>query len=60
MSKRLKGGTVKQTTGGHFTPADEDEHRRASAGVDVPDYCANCHQPFMSHYNGRCPKDEEE
>lgn len=40
----------------HFEAADGREHERACNGRDVPDYCANCNAPFMSHHNGRCPK----
>jgi hypothetical protein len=25
-----------------------------------PDVCANCRMPFEDHYNGACPKDENE
>lgn len=44
----------------HFEPRDQKEHERANRDRDVPDYCKNCEHPFMDHYNGQCPQDEEE
>jgi len=43
----------------HFVPASEIEHKKGSAGQDVPDYCRNCNQPFMEHANGVCPSPEK-
>jgi hypothetical protein len=48
----------KFVAGSWFEPADRREHQRASAGLSVPDYCQHCRQPFMSHYNGQCPKED--
>ena len=42
----------------YFQPESETENRRASLGYDVPDYCNNCHRPFMDHRNGECPEPE--
>jgi len=39
----------------YFTPRDERAHRKANAGQDVSDYCANCSREFMEHENGVCP-----
>jgi hypothetical protein len=44
----------------HFKPLDEDEHRRGNCGYPVTDRCINCGWPFMDHYNGQCPADEDE
>lgn len=41
----------------HFSPRDKQEHERAKRGSGEPDICWNCHRPFMSHTNGRCPRD---
>jgi hypothetical protein len=38
----------------------EIEHAKGRAGIDVPDYCLNCGQPFMEHTNGVCPTTEAE
>lgn len=27
---------------------------------DLLEVCGNCRHHFLDHYNGRCPKDEEE
>jgi hypothetical protein len=43
-----------------FVPVSESQHRLGKAGHDVPDYCRNCHRPFMAHNNGECPKADSE
>lgn len=44
----------------HFVPRDEREHSKACGGYsDVPDYCMNCGRPFMDHYNGQCPNEDD-
>ena len=46
----------------YFVPADQNEHAQACRNASVPDYCRNCGNPFMDHWNGRCPepKDDDE
>lgn len=36
----------------YFVPRDE----RGNRGYSVADPCANCGAPYMSHFNGHCPK----
>jgi len=43
-----------------FEPRSRREHNRANAGYGNPDYCSNCHRPFMDHCNGVCPNDEHD
>ena len=42
-----------------FAPLNENEHNKAKAGHDVPDYCRYCGYSFMDHTNGECPKPSE-
>lgn len=44
----------------NFVPIDQKAHEAGNRGHEVPDYCATCGWPFMSHDNGRCPVEEEE
>jgi len=43
-----------------FKPVDEREHEQGARGYNVPDYCLLCRHPFLDHFNGRCPIDEED
>lgn len=47
--------TARMTYVDYFQPESETEHKRGNRGEDVPDYCVNCHRPFMDHVNGKCP-----
>ena len=51
---------MREYTDSTFEPRDQQEHERGNRGEEVPDYCAKCGNPFMEHYNGQCPKNEED
>jgi hypothetical protein len=39
-----------------FVPVDKKEQEQGNRGDDVPDYCINCHHPFMSRLTHNWPR----